>query len=919
MKGIRRTPKKMVNLGDLGQGITTPGRNQSFSGETNSSSVSKNLFGSPNPNNTSYQSEDYTYSSTDSSYYEGENNNSFSYGSTQPTLDIKPRISVFQDDSKTQQHLKPMPTSQNLHNSFSGPSSSNSSNFQSSYKPNGYQGDTPISIKPNSGTGTYSGLSYESQQILKNYMGNSTLLPKPTGTTQSYSGQSSFGTTNSLGTTFGTNQSLGTMKYPMTSLGSTQSTFGTSGLSSGNYLLSNNTGGQQKLLIPKDPTSTLGSGSSIPQQVNGFLKVPTSQSTFGGSSQLGTSQTSFGGQQTFGSSSQPTFGGSSNQTTFGSSSQSSFGSSQLGTNQTSFGGSSQTFRGHSNFGSSNNSGNSGTNSFSNTQPSFGSNLSSNNTTFGNSFGSSFNTENKETSVPQSTEFLKVPSTSNFGNQTNFGSSQNVQSNRFLQVPTTQSSFGGSSHIGTSQFGSNQSMGSQSLGSNNFGQNSLGSSSFDSQKNVNNFGSSQLGQSSQQSFGSTQLGQSNFGTSQSTFGGSSQQTTFGSFGQSQVNQQSQNNQTFGGSSQQTFNGPTQQPLSGSSQMGNSQPTFGGLSQSNFGSNNSGNNVNTNSSNFGSSTQPSFGSSNFQDQKPTQNENSTFGNENKKEETQQPTFGDSTPSFGGFEQKTQEKKEEVRQPFSEIKPNFNEEPKTPTKPSQEQKRVEEPKPTFSSEQTRQENVNNNQFTQTQVPPQTPILKRLSKNPYGNNPCLNEEKKEKKEEYIQKRSNIPTILKIQPKSKGNAFNESKESTIKLLKTKKEMEMSKLRLMNTHLPKLKRDDYYTIPALESLEESDLKCVKNFTVCRKNVGRVQFSGVTNITGLNLDEIVFIERGRVIIYPDENSKPKRGMELNKPALVTMFNIHSSSLSPSDFIQKLKTKNGKFVHYDKESGEWIYSM
>ena len=70
-----------------------------------------------------------------------------------------------------------------------------------------------------------------------------------------------------------------------------------------------------------------------------------------------------------------------------------------------------------------------------------------------------------------------------------------------------------------------------------------------------------------------------------------------------------------------------------------------------------------------------------------------------------------------------------------------------------------------------------------------------------------------------------------------------------------------------MQRAGYYTIPRYSEIVkmlDSEGNCnVENFTIGRENYGNIFFPGVTNVAGLNLDEIVFIRNKEVIVYPDE--------------------------------------------------------
>ena len=54
-----------------------------------------------------------------------------------------------------------------------------------------------------------------------------------------------------------------------------------------------------------------------------------------------------------------------------------------------------------------------------------------------------------------------------------------------------------------------------------------------------------------------------------------------------------------------------------------------------------------------------------------------------------------------------------------------------------------------------------------------------------------------------------------------------------------------------LRRHGYFTLPGLEELiPDADGRClVENFVVAREGYGNVLFPGLTDVTGMNLDEI----------------------------------------------------------------------
>ncbi len=125
-------------------------------------------------------------------------------------------------------------------------------------------------------------------------------------------------------------------------------------------------------------------------------------------------------------------------------------------------------------------------------------------------------------------------------------------------------------------------------------------------------------------------------------------------------------------------------------------------------------------------------------------------------------------------------------------------------------------------------------------------------------------------------------------------------------------------------------------VDESTGSClVENFTVGRNGYGNVFFPGVTNVAGLNLDEIVFIRHKEVIVYPDDNKKPPLGEGLNKKAQITLdkvwpvdktnkANIKSpeklAELNYEDKLQRACIKLGaRFVEYRPETGSWVFKV
>ncbi|XP_071847086.1 nuclear pore complex protein Nup98-Nup96-like isoform X3 [Apostichopus japonicus] len=136
----------------------------------------------------------------------------------------------------------------------------------------------------------------------------------------------------------------------------------------------------------------------------------------------------------------------------------------------------------------------------------------------------------------------------------------------------------------------------------------------------------------------------------------------------------------------------------------------------------------------------------------------------------------------------------------------------------------------------------------------------------------------------------------------------------------------------------YYCIPSLKELASitRDGHCeVENFTIGREGYGSVFFPGVTDISNLNLDEIVYFRRKEITVYPDDDSKPAEGEGLNKRAEVTLdrtWPVDKSSREPITDIERLNalgyeekleratTKLGaKFIEYRPETGSWVFEV
>ena len=127
-----------------------------------------------------------------------------------------------------------------------------------------------------------------------------------------------------------------------------------------------------------------------------------------------------------------------------------------------------------------------------------------------------------------------------------------------------------------------------------------------------------------------------------------------------------------------------------------------------------------------------------------------------------------------------------------------------------------------------------------------------------------------------------------------------------------------NTYLPKLTKPGYVIEPSLEkmaSLQEKELAEVEYFKI-KNRWGEITFPSKTDIRGLDLDQIVVIEKGLAELYPKRRMLPPLGSGLNKAALVTLFGFKLKAQQPlEDWLQRFRQtalkKGAKYVCHDVE--------
>jgi len=136
----------------------------------------------------------------------------------------------------------------------------------------------------------------------------------------------------------------------------------------------------------------------------------------------------------------------------------------------------------------------------------------------------------------------------------------------------------------------------------------------------------------------------------------------------------------------------------------------------------------------------------------------------------------------------------------------------------------------------------------------------------------------------------------------------------------------------------YFTIPSIDKIKvmsPSQMAAIPDFTIGHNEYGSIKWSGVTDVRGLDLDEIVRFEPSSVEIYPDGTEKAKEGVGLNKTAIVTLKNCWpmdkiTNKRHPISDPAKLQQHRKKLqksaqligatmVDFDMNNGDWIFKV
>lgn len=114
-------------------------------------------------------------------------------------------------------------------------------------------------------------------------------------------------------------------------------------------------------------------------------------------------------------------------------------------------------------------------------------------------------------------------------------------------------------------------------------------------------------------------------------------------------------------------------------------------------------------------------------------------------------------------------------------------------------------------------------------------------------------------------------------------------------------------------------------MSAGELRRVKNFAIVRRNIGEIEWAGESDVTGLDLDAIIWLRQGEIYVYPDaERPVPDVGEELNKRATVKLHGIwkkNKGGVATKQLeagMRRYCAKVGiKFVSYARETGTWTF--
>ena len=103
-------------------------------------------------------------------------------------------------------------------------------------------------------------------------------------------------------------------------------------------------------------------------------------------------------------------------------------------------------------------------------------------------------------------------------------------------------------------------------------------------------------------------------------------------------------------------------------------------------------------------------------------------------------------------------------------------------------------------------------------------------------------------------------------------------------------------------------------------------------MAEVTWPGITDCRDIDFDDVVHMDIGEVLVYPDARFRPAEGRELNKHCVVKVFQCwprsvpDPRSMSPEDaerYYRRIEhmtqSKDGRMIEYDILWGHWFFEV
>jgi len=152
---------------------------------------------------------------------------------------------------------------------------------------------------------------------------------------------------------------------------------------------------------------------------------------------------------------------------------------------------------------------------------------------------------------------------------------------------------------------------------------------------------------------------------------------------------------------------------------------------------------------------------------------------------------------------------------------------------------------------------------------------------------------------------------------------------------DFSKVENLGLPPPRPALGDLVITPDVYALTPDELRQVRDLTIHRPRVGEVTFHGDIDLVRERrileeLPQVVRLDPGEVVLYPDASSKPAEGEGLNRPATITLFQCMPPNSAPfpdadskmryrTRIAQMTEQKGARFVDYDCDRGIWQFRV